>query len=411
MTGTGWGGQPNHDHAPYYSTAWRNSKWSGFDTNDSPYYNATWEDWEKWYHRGETKSQHTVYTSNSGFLTIVVSAVFLGAYGQSLLIEQHDSTFKTQIRQTNDHASFQLRSRREASQDLVKNDRVKHFLTSRHDTGYGAWYTEEPDETVPEKRMGIQDDIPKQEEGTDTYLVGTGSDRLLVDTGEGKPSWFAALSSVLKAENATISHALLTHWHPDHVGGCGQLHQICPNAIIHENEPAEGTEDIADGESFKTEGATLRAFYCPGHTTNHMAFVLEEESAMFTGDNVLGHGTAVFEDLPTYLQSLERMKEQFTGRAYPGHGAVIEDGPARIREYLVHRKEREQQVLQVLKDLDEQGGATPMEIVKVVYKDYPENLWEPAAKGVLAILQKLEGEGKAEHVGNDKWRITKKPTL
>ena len=40
---------------------------------------------------------------------------------------------------------------------------------------------------------------------------------------------------------------------------------------------------------------------------------------MFTGDNVLGHGTAVFEDLTVYLDSLSRMREQFRGRAYPGH--------------------------------------------------------------------------------------------
>lgn len=63
----------------------------------------------------------------------------------------------------------------------------------------------------------------------------------------------------------------------------------------------------------------MRAFHCPGHTTDHMAFVLEEENAMFTGDNVLGHGTAVFEDLAVYLDSLSRMREQFHGRAYPGH--------------------------------------------------------------------------------------------
>lgn len=63
----------------------------------------------------------------------------------------------------------------------------------------------------------------------------------------------------------------------------------------------------------------MRAFHCPGHTADHMVFVLEEESAMFTGDNVLGHGTAVFENLTVYLDSLSRMREQFRGRAYPGH--------------------------------------------------------------------------------------------
>jgi ribonuclease/clavin/mitogillin len=43
---------------------------------------------------------------------------------------------------------------------------------------------------------------------------------------------------------------------------------------------------------------------------------------------------------------------------------------------------------------DKDGGWSSMEIVKVIYKDYPENLWEPAEKGVLQILDKLQKEGK-----------------
>ena len=245
--------------------------------------------------------------------------------------------------------------------------------------------------------------------GTNTYLVGSGSSRLLIDTGEGKPSWAAALSSVLKSERAIVSHALLTHWHPDHVGGVAQLLSLCPEAKIHENEPPDGIEEMSDGQIFETEGATLRAVHCPGHTTNHMAFALEEDDALFTGDNVLGHGTAVFEDLGTYMHSLAHMKEQFHGRAYPGHGAVIEDGPTKISEYIQHRKEREQQVLQTLKNTV--GGATPMDIVKVIYASYPENLHEPAARGVLQVLQKLEGEGKVSEQGQDRWLLAKTATL
>ena len=240
--------------------------------------------------------------------------------------------------------------------------------------------------------------------------MGTGSRRLLVDTGEGKASWLETLSKSLKAEETTIFEAVITHWHPDHVGGCSQLSQLCPNVSMYENDPPKERKPVSDGQIFKVDGATLRAFYCPGHTKNHMAFILEEEDAMFTGDNVLGHGTAVFEDLATYLESLERMKTQFHGRAYPGHGAVIEDGPAKIQEYIEHRAERERQVLKTLKDLDG-GGATPMEIVKVVYKDYPENLYEPAAQGVRQILQKLEGEGKVTFEGEDRWKLAEQAAL
>ena len=129
---------------------------------------------------------------------------------------------------------------------------------------------------------------------------------------------------------------------------------------------------------------------------------------MFTGDNVLGHGTAVFEDLAQYLDSLEQMLHQFDGRAYPGHGEVIGDGISKIQEYIEHRQQREDQVLQVLKD----GIArTPMALVEIVYKDVPENLHEPAAMGVLQILKKLEAEGKVVADREDRWRISENAAL
>ncbi|KAF2500274.1 Metallo-hydrolase/oxidoreductase [Lophium mytilinum] len=248
-------------------------------------------------------------------------------------------------------------------------------------------------------------------QGTNTYLLGTSTHRLLVDTGEGKPAWLASLKSVLAASNITISAAILTHWHPDHVGGVADLLALSPHTKIYKNSPSAGQLDIADGQVLATEGATLRAFHCPGHTTDHMALVLEEEDAMFTGDNVLGQGTAVFEDLATYMTSLERMAAQFAGRGYPGHGPVIEEGRAKVLEYIKHRKEREEQVLAVLGDAGGKG-ITAMAIVKVIYKDYPESLWQPAERGVLQILEKLEGEEKVEHnEGEGTWAINRKAAL
>lgn len=185
---------------------------------------------------------------------------------------------------------------------------------------------------------------------------------------------------------------------------------LCPSARIHKHNPASGQITIEDGQIFETEGASLRAFHCPGHTTDHMAFILEEEDAMFTGDNVLGHGTAVYEDLATYLGSLAQMGKAFNGRAYPGHGAVIEDGKGRIEEYIEHRQQREEELLQALKQV-EGDDATPLELVRVVYKDVPENLHGSAAKGAIQVLRKLEGEGKVAQSGQEKWRVSEKATL
>jgi ribonuclease/clavin/mitogillin len=153
-----------------------------------------------------------------------------------------------------------------------------------------------------------------------------------------------------------------------------------------------------------------------------MSLVLEEEDAMFTGDNVLGHGTAVFEDLLTYLQSLEKMRGWFRGCAYPGHGAVIEDGPSKILEYIEHRQQRENQVIQVLKspkslrgiepNVNEVDDWTSMEIVKIIYKDVPESLHMPANGGVVQILRKLEEEEKVtEDSKTGTWRLRNRAAL
>jgi ribonuclease/clavin/mitogillin len=243
--------------------------------------------------------------------------------------------------------------------------------------------------------------------GTNTYIVGLGPSRIIIDTGEGKPQWISSLKSLLSAENITIDKVLLSHWHHDHVQGVPDLLAHSPTTKVYKNDPHNDWLPISNGQTFNTEGATLRAFYCPGHTTDHMAFVLEEEDAMFTADNVLGQGTAVFEDLASYMKSLDSMREQFKGRAYPGHGPVIEDGHAKIQEYIKHRKQREKQVLDVLKD----GERGSKDVVKVIYKDYPESLWEPAERGILQILEKLKGEGKVGVGGGEVWSISGKSSL
>jgi endoribonuclease LACTB2 len=191
--------------------------------------------------------------------------------------------------------------------------------------------------------------------------------------------------------------------------------------------------EIEDGQSFDTpspssDGSTaapftLTAVHTPGHTADHLSFLItsspdpSEPGALFTGDNVLGHGTAVFEDLATYLSSLRLMSSRIgtTARAYPAHGAVIEDGKGKIEGYIAHREQREREALSILKtgrvgvgvDGPSEGHQrewASMEIVKIIYKDMPEELHKPAEGGLLQVLSKLEGEGRVRRVGV-KWRI------
>ncbi|RHZ59793.1 metallo-beta-lactamase type thioesterase tpcB [Aspergillus thermomutatus] len=105
-------------------------------------------------------------------------------------------------------------------------------------------------------------------QGTNTFIVGTGSERLLVDTGQGIPDWADLIHDTLARQGISLSHVLLTHWHGDHTGG---------------------------------------ALHTPGHSSDHMCFILEEEQAMFTGDNILGHGTSAVEHLSTWMDTLYKM--------------------------------------------------------------------------------------------------------
>ncbi|KAL6812976.1 beta-lactamase-like protein [Trichoderma sp. SZMC 28013] len=187
-----------------------------------------------------------------------------------------------------------------------------------------------------------------QLQGTNTYLIGTGSTRILIDTGEGLPQWAVNLTRYLEDHDISISHVLLTHWHGDHTGGVADLLAHDPTIAVHKNQPNKNQQAIKNGQIFQTEGATLRAVLTPGHTTDHTCFVLEEENALFTGDNVLGHGYSVAECLGDYTASLRLMAGLGCSVGYPGHGAVIRDLPRKMTAYIAQRDSREQQVYATL---------------------------------------------------------------
>ncbi len=95
-------------------------------------------------------------------------------------------------------------------------------------------------------------------------------------------------------------------------------------------------------------------------------FVSQEEGAIFSGDCILGEGTAVFEDLHSYMASLDRILSLQPRVIYPAHGKVIEDPVPKIEYYIQHRNQRERQILETLTSGDGQA-MTAMDIVKIVY--------------------------------------------
>lgn len=225
-------------------------------------------------------------------------------------------------------------------------------------------------------------------------------------TIQGAPCWIERVIRLLEENQLELSHILLTHWHGDHTGGVADLVAYDSKLAlrVYKNQPDSGQNAITNGQIFKTEGATLRAVFTPGHAHDHMCFVLEEENALFTGDNVLGHGYSVVQDLAPYMESLKKMAAQNCVAGYPAHGAKIEDMPAKIKDYIHHKEFRVRQVFATLtrsksefENLGQKGtgGMTLHEIVRSIYGDVPREVVEKAlAPSMSQVLWKLAEDRK-----------------
>ncbi|CAK0818243.1 unnamed protein product [Prorocentrum cordatum] len=190
---------------------------------------------------------------------------------------------------------------------------------------------------------------PATLQGTNTYVVGTGARRALVDTSDGNGRWWRTLKRVLEQQGARVSDILLTHRHsPDirrpeaasgrfaaRAGGSAGGRWRCACCGRDGEVPADSL-DLREGSAVRVGGASLRAMLTPGHSSDSACFSLEvgeEAAAILTGDTLLGGTSAVFDDLRAYRTSLQRLRgcvRERPGGALllPGHGAAVPAGSA-----------------------------------------------------------------------------------
>ncbi len=235
--------------------------------------------------------------------------------------------------------------------------------------------------------------------GTNTSLVG--ADRLVVvDPGPDDPAHLAAIMAEVGRRRGTVRTIALTHTHPDHAPGAAALARATGAEVVG-FAAADGTvpdRTVGDGELVGDDAVALRAVHTPGHASNHLCWLAEDQGILLTGDHVMHGSTVVIRppdgDMAQYLASLERLRRSdlaFSTIA-PGHGRLIGDPAPVLAATVAHRAARERAVAAALAAARE---ATVDDLVPTVYADVAGPLLAVARFSLWAHLEKLAAEGRA----------------
>ena len=244
--------------------------------------------------------------------------------------------------------------------------------------------------------------------GTNSYLVGEGS-VAVIDPGPDDEAHLQALLAAIGA--AAVSHILITHTHMDHsplaarlkaitgapvlaapLTACGEESEVRLDASIDQSFSADVT--LTGGDVIEGRGFTLECVFTPGHMSNHMAFALREEQALFSGDHVMAWATSVVAPpdghMGDYMASLRKLLRRDDAVYYPGHGPARVDPLPLVRGILAHRGMREESIFRRL----QQGDRRIADVVAASYSDVDPRLHPAAALSTRAHLEHLIEQGR-----------------
>jgi glyoxylase-like metal-dependent hydrolase (beta-lactamase superfamily II) len=230
----------------------------------------------------------------------------------------------------------------------------------------------------------------------------------VIDPGPADP---VHVEAVLAAAPGPIRWIFATHTHLDHSPATRLLQQRCGarvfGRVADHPEWQDGSfvpeQALIGGESVVLAGdtadeaasrSTLRVIHTPGHASNHLCYLLEEEELLFTGDHVMQSSTVVINppdgDMAAYLQALRALMQLELTWIAPGHGFLM-DRPRRAMQAIVeHRLRREAKVREALAAC---GPADELALLQRVYADVPPRLHAMALRSLTAHLLKLEADG------------------
>ena len=247
--------------------------------------------------------------------------------------------------------------------------------------------------------------------GNWTWLI-PGRVPTLIDAGVCEPKHLDDLERALGG--ATLAQVLVTHAHPDHASGVTAIAERMPSARFlkmswpdRDNRWPVRWSPLADGDIVDAGDTSLAVVHTPGHAPDHLCFWHAPTQVIFGGDLAIA-GTTVWipsslgGDLAAYLASLERVIALKPARMMPAHGPVITDPVGLLRDYIAHRRARELEVIDALR----QGDETAASIVARVYPELDKKLVPRAEETVIAHLVKLERDGVARRTENAWHMIT-----
>ena len=248
--------------------------------------------------------------------------------------------------------------------------------------------------------------------GTNGYFVGDpqADAWALIDPGPADAQHLAALQA---AAPGRVRWVLATHTHVDHSPGCvaaaaafgAQVLGRRPAFAQGQDATFAPVREPQHGERLALgPGTTLRAIHTPGHASNHLCWLLEEEKLLFTGDHVMQGSTVVINppdgDMSAYLRNLQALLDEDLDWLAPGHGFLVAQPHAVLRALIAHRLRREAKVVDALRP---RGQATLDDLLPEVYADTPARLHPVARRSLLAHLLKLRDDGRAADEGADRW--------
>jgi glyoxylase-like metal-dependent hydrolase (beta-lactamase superfamily II) len=247
--------------------------------------------------------------------------------------------------------------------------------------------------------------------GTNSYLIGDdpAGDIAVIDPG---PPDESHISSLLSA-GGRIRWILTTHTHPDHSPAAAILKEKTGATLLgmrppqgeHQDQTFEPDIVPKDGERIELTGCALKVIHTPGHASNHLCYLLDQDRLLFTGDHVMQGSTVVINppdgNMIAYIASLRMLQGKGIEYLAPGHGFLIGQPDDMIDVLVRHRFVREKMTLRALKQL---GSATLEALTPVVYDDVPAFKHKWAARSLLAHLMKLKADGLAAETDGI-WRL------